>query len=71
MAVQLSHEIRSVAGVDFVPLPLEFQRSVVFAAGIAAVAPAEVQAAAKELIAFLSGPATAPVIVAHGMEPAK
>ena len=71
MAVQLSHEIRSVAGVDFVPLPLEFQRSVVFAAGIAAVAPAEVQAAAKELIAFLSGPVAAPMIVAHGMERAQ
>ena len=71
MAVQLSHEIRSVAGVDFVPLPLEFQRSVVFAAGIAVVAPAEVQAAAKELIAFLSGPVAAPMIVAHGMERAQ
>jgi len=71
MAVQLSHEIRSVAGVEFVALPLEFQRSVVFSAGIATGAPgsAEAQAAAKELIAFLVGPAAAPMIVARGMEP--
>jgi len=71
MAVQLSHEIRSVAGVEFVALPLEFQRSVVFSAGRATGAPgsAEAQAAAKELIAFLVGPAAAPMIVARGMEP--
>ena len=70
MAVQLSHEIRSVPGVEFVPLPPEFQRSVVFAAGVASGS-AEAQAAGKELIAFLSGPVTAPVIVARGMGPAK
>jgi molybdate transport system substrate-binding protein len=71
MAVQLSHEIRSVAGVEFVALPLEFQRSVVFSAGLAGGTPgsAEVHAAAKELIAFLVGPAAAPMIVARGMVP--
>jgi molybdate transport system substrate-binding protein len=71
MAVQLSHQIRAVAGVEFVPLPLEFQRSVVFAAGIPAGVSAEARAGANELIAFLSGPAAAPMIVARGMEPAK
>jgi molybdate transport system substrate-binding protein len=73
MAVELAHEIRSVAGVEFVPFPPEFQRGIVFAAGIAAGAPAseEAQAAAKALIAFLSGPAAAPMIVAAGLEPVK
>src|SRR5207237_7906123 len=50
MAVQLSHEIRSVAGVDFVPLPLEFQRSVVFAAGIGGGGPAGVQGGGMGLV---------------------
>jgi len=68
MAVQLAHEIRAVQGVEFVPLPAEFQRSIVFAAGLAA-APKE-RAAAKELLAFLSGPVAAPMIAARGMEPA-
>ncbi len=51
MAVQLAHEIRSVAGVDFVALPPEFQRGIVFSAGLAA-APhetAEAQAGAKRV----------------------
>jgi molybdate transport system substrate-binding protein len=69
IAVQLAHEIHSVEGVEFVPLPPEFQRSIVFAAGIA-TGPHE-QAGAAELIAFLSGPAVAPMVVAHGMEPVK
>jgi molybdate transport system substrate-binding protein len=73
MAVELAHEIRSVAGVEFVPFPPEFQRGIVFAAGIAAgtAASAEAQTAAKGLIAFLSGPAAAPMIAAAGLETAK
>jgi len=73
MAVELAHEIRSVAGVEFVPFPLDFQRGIVFAAGISTEAPksAEVQAGVKALIAFLSGPAAAPMIVAAGLQPAK
>jgi molybdate transport system substrate-binding protein len=69
MAVQLAHEIRTVAGVEFVALPAEFQRSIVFAAGVATAS--HEQAPATELLAFLSGPAVAPMVVAHGMEPAK
>jgi molybdate transport system substrate-binding protein len=68
LAVQLAHEIRGVEGVEFVPLPPEFQRSIVFAAGIPAAA--KERAGAKELIAFLSGPAAAQMIAARGMEPA-
>ena len=30
MAVELAHEIRSVAGVEFVPFPPDFQRGIVF-----------------------------------------
>jgi molybdate transport system substrate-binding protein len=72
MAVQLAHEIHGVAGVEFVPLPPEFQLSIVFAAGIAAAVPgsAEARAGAKELIALLSGPGAAPMILARGMQPA-
>jgi molybdate transport system substrate-binding protein len=68
LAIQLAHEIRAVAGVEFVPLPPQFQRSIVFSLGLA-VRNGEPQAA-KELIAFLSGPAAAPTITAKGMEPA-
>ncbi len=70
MAVQLAHEIRGVAGVDFVPLPPEFQLRIVFSAGLAAPESAEARKAAGELIAFLSGRDAAPIITARGMEPA-
>jgi len=73
MAVELAHEIHAVAGVEFVPFPPDFQRGIVFAAGVSTEAPrsADVQAGVKSLIAFLSGPAAAPMIVAAGLEPAK
>lgn len=67
LAVQLAHEIRLVPGVEFVPLPPEFQRSIVFSAGIGAGA--RELGASRELIDFLSGPAAAPTIRAKGMEP--
>jgi molybdate transport system substrate-binding protein len=72
MAVELAHEIRSVDGVEFVPFPPDFRRGVVFSAGISTEPPpsAEVQAAEKALLAFLSGPAAAPMIVAAGLQPA-
>jgi len=35
MAIQLAHEIRAVPGIDFIPLPVEFQRTFVFSAGLA------------------------------------
>jgi molybdate transport system substrate-binding protein len=68
LAVQFAHEIRGVAGVEFVALPPEFRRSIVFSAGIPATT--KERAGANELIAFLSGPAAAPTIAARGMEPA-
>jgi hypothetical protein len=30
MAIQLAHEIRAVPGIEFIPLPAEFQRTFVF-----------------------------------------
>jgi molybdate transport system substrate-binding protein len=73
MAVELAHEIQSVDGVEFVPFPVDFRRGVVFSAGISAEATKsdEVQVAIKALIAFLSGPAAAQMIVAAGLEPAR
>ena len=52
IAVQLSHEILAVPGIQFVALPPEFRTSVVFSAAIAAT-PKE-QDAAKALLQFLT-----------------
>jgi len=68
LAVQLAHEIRAVAGAEFVALPAGFQRSIVFSAGIAAGA--HERPAAREFIEFLVGPSATPMITARGMEPA-
>lgn len=67
IAVQGDHEIRCVPGVEFVPLPTEFQRTVVFSGALAAGA--KEPEAAKALIQFLGGPAAVPVIKAKCMEP--
>ena len=68
IAVQGDHEIRCVPGVEFVPLPPEFQRTIVFAAALGTSA--QEPEASRILIRFLSGPAAAPVIEAKCMEPA-
>jgi molybdate transport system substrate-binding protein len=66
LAVQGDHEIRCVPGIEFVPYPAEFQRSVIFAAALGSAA---TQAeAGTALIQFLSGPAAAPVLRAKCME---
>jgi molybdate transport system substrate-binding protein len=55
-------------GVELVgPLPPEIQSYVSFTAGISARS--KEPAAARDLIAFLTGPIAAPVIKAQGMEP--
>ena len=66
LAVQLAHEIHAVAGVDFVPMPPEFGRTITFSAGV----PVAASHAAKELIGFLSGSEAATIIAAAGMQPA-
>jgi len=68
LAVQAEHEIRAVAGAVFLPYPEEFQRSIVFVAGVGA-ASAE-PAAAKAFIAFLKGAEAAAAIKARCLTPA-
>jgi molybdate transport system substrate-binding protein len=67
MAIQLAHEIRAVPGVDFIPLPAQFQRTFVFSTGLDPKA--KDSAPAKALLQFLSGPEGMAVIRAKGMDP--
>jgi len=67
MAIQLAHEIRAVPGIDFIPLPAEFQRIFVFSAGLAPNA--KESAPARALLQFLSGRESMTVIRAKGMDP--
>ena len=67
MAIQLAHEIRAVPGVDFIALPVEFQRTFVFSAGPALYA--NESAPAKALLQFLAGQEGMIVIRAKGMDP--
>jgi len=66
IAVQLSNEIRIVPGVEFIPLPPEFERTIVFSAGLGSNA--REPSAAKMILQFLSGPETLAVIQAKGMD---
>jgi molybdate transport system substrate-binding protein len=67
LAVQLSHEIHAVAGVQFVPLPAEFQSRVTFSAALSAKTPRREPAAA--LLRFLTAPEAAATIRGAGMVP--
>jgi molybdate transport system substrate-binding protein len=63
-------EILPVKGATLVgPLPKDIQNYTVYAAGVGAAA--RNGDAAKALVAFLAGPAAAPVLQAKGMEPAR
>ena len=66
LAIQAEHEIRCVPGIDFVPYPAEFQRTVGFAAGIGVTAE---NAPAKQFIQFLRGPEALSVIKAKCLQP--
>ena len=68
LAVQAEHEIRSVPGAAFLDYPKEFQRPIVFLAGIGAAS--HDAAAARGYIAFLKGPEVAAAIAAHHLTPA-
>ena len=62
-------ELAHVDGVDYIgPLPAELQNITVFSAGVHASAPHP--DAAKALVAFLTTPAAAGVMRAHGLETA-
>ncbi len=75
LAVQAEHEIRCVPGIDFVPYPAEFQRTVSFAAGVGADAKQAAgyhgteNAPARSFIQFLRGPEAAAVIKAKCLQP--
>jgi molybdate transport system substrate-binding protein len=67
VAIHQISEIVPVKGATFVgPLPAEIQNTTVYAAGLGAAA--KDAAAAKALIQFLAGPASAPVLKGKGME---
>jgi molybdate transport system substrate-binding protein len=68
IGVQQVSELKSVPGVDVLPVPAEIQHITVFAAGLSAAAKAS--DAVQALIEFLTSPAAAPVIKAKGLEPA-
>jgi molybdate transport system substrate-binding protein len=68
MAVQQISELMPVAGIDIVgPLPGEMQKISVFAAGIFRAA--RNPAGARALIAYLTAPGLAAVLVRKGLEP--
>jgi molybdate transport system substrate-binding protein len=66
LAVQLSNEIRIVPGIEFIPLPAEFERTFVFSAGLGSNA--KVADASKAILQFLSGQEATAVIRAKGMD---
>jgi molybdate transport system substrate-binding protein len=74
LAVQAEHEIRCVPGIDFVPYPAEFQRTVSFTAGEGAD-PKDAaglrteNAPASHYIQFLRGPEAVSVIRAKCLQP--
>src|SRR5262245_9689960 len=68
LAAQAEHEIRCVAGAEFVPYPQEFRRSVILMAGRGTGADTAGPGAGT-LLAFLRGPETTAAIKAHCLEP--
>jgi len=68
LAVQAEHEIRSVPGATFLAYPTEFQRSIVFVAGVGTTSADPVTA--KTFIAFLQGPEATAAIKARWLTPA-
>jgi molybdate transport system substrate-binding protein len=69
VAFQMRHEILAVPGIEFVPLPSEYQKNgvVIFTASVSANA--KERDAADAFVQFLSGPVAIPLIKAKGMEP--
>lgn len=61
-------ELVHIKGIDYVgPLPADVQKITIFSAGIQAGA--QQPQAARELLAFLTAPATAAVYKKHGLDP--
>src|SRR5215470_10473413 len=68
IGVQQVSELKSVPGVDVLPMPAEIQHITIFSAGLSAQA--KDSEPVQALIKFLTSPAAAPVIKAKGLEPA-
>jgi len=68
IAIQLSSEIRIVPGIEFIPLPAEFQRTFVFSAALGSNS--KEVGASKAVLQFFSGPEAIKVIRAKGMDQA-
>jgi molybdate transport system substrate-binding protein len=68
IAIQLSNEIRIVPGIEFILLPVEFERTFVFSAALASDTKEVV--ASRAVLQFLSGPEAITVIQAKGMDQA-
>ena len=66
LAVQLSNEIRIVPGIEFIPLPAEFERTFVFSAALGSSA--KDAGASKAILQLLSGSEATAVIRAKGMD---
>jgi molybdate transport system substrate-binding protein len=66
LAVQLSNEIRIVPGIEFIPLPAEFERTFVFSAALGSNA--KEAGMSKAILQFLSGKEATAVIRAKGMD---
>jgi molybdate transport system substrate-binding protein len=67
LAVQAEHEIRCVRGATFIPYPPVFQRTVVFIGGLGTET--QVTEAAKNYLAFITGPDALTSIKAHCLTP--
>jgi len=69
IGVQQVSELKSVPGVDVLPMPAEIQHVTFFSAGL--TTQAKDSEPVQALIKFLTSPAASPVIKAKGLEPAR
>ena len=63
LAFQTEHEIRCVKGATFLPLPPQFQRTIIFVGAIGTAS--KNQDAAKAYLSFMTGTGTANAYSAH------
>jgi len=63
LAFQAEHEIRCVKGATFLPLPPQFQRTIIFAGGVSTAS--KNQSAANAYLSFVTGSQTANTYSAH------
>jgi len=68
LAVQAEHEIRCTKGAAFLDYPKEFQRTIVFTAGVGAASP-DAKAAQSYIDFIKAGPQAAAAIKAHCLTP--